>query len=876
MNIYEVHKKTKWKYERIKLLIDQGYLKLDKDQSILESSVDDMIEYLDMIRREYITFRDCLINVLGLNKSLDLNLLNREVRNLLEVLELPFCVNHHRTFVHKSKVKSYIELILSSEFILLDDASKNNKYIKNDTRLVALNKDINVYPLKGNKYLRISEIDTFMNKITNKVQKRSVVIKEQSVEITPIVNDKGSITFRHEDTEYINTIGIQEIFNSTYERTREAIKRGIFGPRVKWGRTWFVEKSLVNQAYQTAINIDSEYYTRAETNERLGYRNVQSTTLNSSIRRITSPCSVWLLGKVATQSSPLYLKKDVDQFVLKLSGPADPHNKLLSGLKFVDLLPETEKLFQEFCEKQISQSNRNKDSIFKMIEELLKLARIMEMQKKEYHICSNDEIDSLLKSIPKKLYKYKLYQFLKYIHNQRICKFKIEKIKNPKPKGVYQTEGDIYSFDELIDIYNHATNINQHIRASVENYNYAGTWLFILLHLSNAWRKADVVKIPKVYPEDIGVNKMDYFSSGRMLTLEQGQVIINQLKSFQLRVSKTNVMRNFFCTIDLVIPLATAMCINEFHRRNNNNISNFLLNFNNKSLCPSTTHLSTFFNSSEKLIDFIFGNRKMNRSLMTHLYYSIQKEQGEGYSAFILTAKLRNHVSDITKRYVSKTNEFGEITRAIFNRGEFGYLYDALLNIVAENKPTFIEQSEEIHNMQAIISPKFLETIVGFIQTIENENLSIISPINKVFNLDKLIELDDDRKVVLDYINRLTPSEAFQLIRKIYLRQLPSKEKHIQCFTYPSCFRESNYFDCKSCKYSIPNYMAVGAIINEFKFRIDYIRSAKTLGSKNKAKNLILSIMPSISYAIQTFGEEMVWSFMEGGYQEFEDSLLSI
>ncbi|MCR8659170.1 hypothetical protein [Paenibacillus endoradicis] len=902
LNRYELYKKTGWKYTKIDLFIKHGYLNLSEDHRISLESINSLVTYLEKISSEYVSFRKFLVEVLGINEKTDIKPIKKKLNHIIDFIELPFCINHYRSFVSIASIKSYSDLIQNSgDYILFDEASQIHEFINNNYRNMSLYQEINSYPYKGVYYLSKKEVEALYNRINIKneeihkwekfrITQDKVIANLKNEQITIETIDSERNNQKREGTNsiieqefkcditYIDIAGIQELFSASADQVRVASKEGVFGEPIFSGSRKLYLFSIVRQAYESAKIIERDYCSTNEAKKLLGCKHLQQT-LTSKIRRIQVPCESWLYGKTKFLTSVIYLRSDLDDYVFKRSAPSDPHDYFFYFYKKIKIESHTKELFQKFCEITISQSNASKNSIIHAINCLLSVAKNMERIKKEVYSYGNDEIRSFMESITVRTHKYKFYLFLKFLSQQRMCKFEMSKIKNPQPKKKSHdlaNEDDIFTFEELKSIYEYTNDINHHVNSSVDSYLYSSTWLFVLLHLSNAWRSGDIVNTPKVFPEDIGIKDIRYFQIGKAITLAQGQLIINQLRNYELRISKTNIKRSFYCNIDLVIPIATAMCINEFHRRESEFYTERLMNFLTENNQPSPWNIKLFFSSSDKFENLKFGNRKMNKSILTHLYYSIQRNYGDGNSAFMIVAKLRGHVSDITKEYINKTSEFGEITKALFNRGEFGFLYNELMNVISEEKKSFFDQTLEIQKVRSVLSPKLIEIIIGYIQTVENDKFSIVSPMEREINFQELNDLENERLEVIEKVKQLTPSEAFELVRKIYLRELPSKEKHIQCLTYPGCFRESNQFDCKSCKYSIPNYMAISALFDEFIIKVNSFKAAKTTGTRKREEKFLKNLMTSIGYAIDTFGEDFVWSFYEGGERGFEEKLKSI
>lgn len=678
-------------------------------------------------------------------------------------------------------------------------------------------------------------------------------------------------------TRYYPRKALEDVVLEGYISTNEAsnitglsmplIKRygaeSIFeGVVVTDGRKMIPEKEA-ERIKQDLLYLRENYYTSAEAIEYLNLATTASLTVIPSI--ICPPHA----RSFASKSQRLYLKEDIHAYFneriganqkrFKKGAPSDAINyfKLCIEEQEINLDPETMKLFTNYVIRELSLSEASDKTKLSYADTFLSLAKTIAAfgVNKPINLMSTIEASELLTSESRVTAKWYLYDFLGYCSENTICKFELRRIKKPSKQGLSSKEVEIYSFDEFMDIYRHATYIDKHVKQAVENWKYASSWLYVLMHLSNAWRHSDVIEIPPIYPEAIQVNSLEWFNDNDLIFL-QGQKIINQLSNFELVISKTGMKRHFFCNTDLVVPMATAMTICELHRRNEN--LPFLINTHSKKgVIPDST-LKMFFSGNKNFApDFKFRSLKMNRSLMTHLFYSIQKREGKGNSAFELVQRLRNHATEITKDYIFISDQdVGEVSRSLFDRGEFGFIYDQLIDVLTleeSSSSDTTERTKQIVHLKQYWDPQLVESFSGFLQNIEAEKLSVINQIKS-----------------------LKPEEAFDRIRNIYLEQMPSKMQHIQCFSYPECHKPSKDFNCANCIYAIPNIYALNALSQNIQSSVDAYKNAAIDGVKKKNYISLQRSLPLLMQATEEFGESFVWSFFENGEQGFEANLSEI
>lgn len=626
--------------------------------------------------------------------------------------------------------------------------------------------------------------------------------------------------------------------------------------------SWRIPNEEIERAQRDIADLKNRYYTFREIKEK--YKLKTANQLINRFEYIERPPIANAFDNINGGSKLLYLKSSVDAFYeanlkkvakRKEWAPTDVfeyYDWLIQNQISSTIPKETLVLYDRYAKQTLSVSNANDVTLRKMASDLHEAINSIGESAitKEIYELSSVSVNALIKRESRKTIKRRLYAFFVFCVQQRVCKYTLREVNNPYVKHQMKEEQDVYEFEEFIEIYNYAINKEWHIKEAISSQKYASSWLYVLMHLSNAWRHADVIRIPPVYPEAIGIDTIAWFHDYNLL-LPQGQIIVNQLHNYELEISKTTMKRHFFCHQELVVPISTAMIICEFHRRISGSPS--LINFGTSDNSPTKTMLGLFFSKDEKFTDFKFGSLKMNRSIMEHLYYSIQKRTGKGNSAFELVQKMRNHSSEVTKEYIRFTKEGGKISKSLFDRGEFGYIYDQLIDVLTEDNPPQLsldERTETIKRLSQTMGVIEVEASIGFLDQMESEKSSIIHQIKK-----------------------LDESQAFEYVRKLYLRQMPSKIKDVQCFSFPKCHRPSCEHSCFTCPLAIPNTYSMHTLFSDITRRFTKLKNAETDGVQKREKRALLKDLDLLSQAISEFGEQYVWSFFEGGAIGFEQEL---
>ncbi|MFY8295420.1 MULTISPECIES: hypothetical protein [Bacillus cereus group] len=536
---------------------------------------------------------------------------------------------------------------------------------------------------------------------------------------------------------------------------------------------------------------------------------------------------------------------------------------ILEQMNFPLHLSETKKYIKQYAEQFFSTTNSSYNGQTRYARDLIRVVDyILEITiKKELHYCNDEEIRTILKMCEVNTHQKCLYNILNYISQKRICKYNLKNVISPHRKsGRNKREKEVLDFETFKDIYEFCHEIDLHIDRAISNKKYASLWLYVMVLITNSWRHRDVLRIPSITPELIGIRNIQWFKYNT-LNVAQGQKIINIIHSLRLVTAKNGMPRDFTCNFDLIVPMVTAMCICEFHRRKTNipilvDVTDGIEEAKEKngkikkSDDIGNDYLQkNFFLYSSKLRDVRFSSLIANNSLMEHLFYSIKEKKGKGNSVFELMMKYRSHKSTITQEYIRCDGN--KTSLQLFDRGEFGFIFDRLVEILTENKTHSIkERTNEIKKFKMFFEPIEVENLFSFLKEREVEKRSLSSE-----------------------LLTLKPHDALELARKMYLGEMPAKQNNVQCLTYPKCHRKSNQFSCHSCVFAVHNVYALTAIFNEFEERVKIYAEAKKSGIRKREIKIIVNIQDVILEAINQFGQEYVFSFYNGGETEFERKL---
>lgn len=505
-------------------------------------------------------------------------------------------------------------------------------------------------------------------------------------------------------------------------------------------------------------------------------------------------------------------------------------------------------------------------------------------EKEIYEITSNHINLALFNENIPFLYQKIFYSFINSIYNKLIEKnkkklFKLERIINPYEKEVIHKDKSIYDYEDYKSLFHFATNLPLHKRKTIEDvkkqmnqtvitqnasdkikrqetYNYDSSWLYVLVHLNNAWRHKDVVRFPKIDLTELSVPNINLeWLEQNDLSYEDARHIIHQVMRKDLKTTKTNATNHFFCSKDVTLSLATAAVICELRRSATTPKYEYLINFNTIRNEFTSRCKSIFFKGFNTKI--VFENRKMNRSLLSYTYYLLVKK-GHSQAALEVAQRLRAHFDfETTNIYIYiPEEELNNLTYQLFIREHFGYIPDLFAEVLFGNKNDREQRTEEIIAIKKMFGDIYnIESTAGFLNTIQAE-----------------------KKKVTDMILSMGFDEAADYMFKLDAQLLPSKEEHVQCLIgLENCIKHN--IACRNCPMSVPNFYALSSLAESLTNRVQQLTSlekkeCKT--EKTKIANIFSIEMDQWIRATEKFSKEVIYQFVEGGSQALKEKMKQI
>ncbi|PGU51920.1 hypothetical protein COD70_26280 [Bacillus cereus] len=673
------------------------------------------------------------------------------------------------------------------------------------------------------------------------------------------------------DKSYYSLAELSKVTGKELKTLEKELLKGTFHTIIKdivepnhEDKNWYFNKKEVDCYLEKIKVLEEQFLSKSEF---LQYFELEEMPVLNPVKYITAPQYMRLLK--AGVPALLYNKDDARKYrsnsKIKKEIFDSANNKIdvtllfiLEHMDFPLYLSETKKYIKQYVEQYFSTTNSSYDGQTRYARDLIRVADyILEITiKKELHYCNDEEIRTILQNCEVTTHQKCLYNILSYIPQKRICKYNLKNLISPHRKSGKKREKEVLDFETFKDIYEFCREIDLHIDRAISNKKYVSLWLYVMVLITNSWRHSDVLRIPSITPELIGIKNIQWFKYNT-LNVAQGQKIINIIHSLRLVTAKNGMPRDFTCNSDLIVPMVTAMCICEFHRRKTNipiliDVTDGIEEAKEKNGKIKKTDdigndylQKNFFLYSSKLRDVRFSSLIANNSLMEHLFYSIKEKKGKGNSVFELMMKYRSHKSTITQEYIRCDGN--KTSLQLFDRGEFGFIFDRLVEILTENTTHSIkERTNEIKKFKMFFEPIEVENLFSFLKEREVEKRSLSSE-----------------------LLTLKPHDALELVRKMYLGEMPAKQNNVQCLTYPKCHRRSNQFSCHSCVFAVHNVYALTAIFNEFEERVKIYVETNKIGIRKREIKIIVNIQDVILEAINQFGQEYVFSFYNGGETEF-------
>lgn len=590
----------------------------------------------------------------------------------------------------------------------------------------------------------------------------------------------------------------------------------------------------------------------------------------------------------------IYLKKDVLSFNEKRNreknieniihqSEAPIYDVLLTALQeadidFNDNGKETEQYWFTYVKRKSSKSNASRATTKKEIRMLFNTTILLtEMTNlKEIFTYTERELNlAIFNSNVNKTVQTEMYKFLRQVSETReiagvSTSYNFKKLNNvyKKPNRV-QNEKTIYSIEEYISLIDYTKDIVQHKKRAIEDIQLQikkekhshrdSSWLYVLLHLNNAWRHYDVASFPRINLQQTQIGKMETLDALEWIeknSLSEQDIItiINQVRAMSFVHSKTKKKRHFFCSQELMAAFAHAAVLCELRCQISQPLSHTLIDFNNRTKTFKEVLKKAFFEGYDN--NFIFKSKQMNRTLISYVYSVIKKTTNR--NPLEITKFIRSHSNEETTNiYIDIPQEqLDFITNQIFDLGHFGYAYDALSELILQEP---IDNREE--RTQTSLA---LKEVFG--------NVYHIEQVARYLN-----RLSEEQQIVYKVIQGLSLEERKEIYNSIKLGQQPAKKEYFQCI-YQTCKFPNR--DCEKCQFAVPNFYALSQLEEEFKMNFNEFKekfdSTTKQGEKIRLSNLLYNYLYLIESAVKKFGKDEVSSFFKNGLEEFKKDLHSI
>ncbi|WP_409174512.1 hypothetical protein [Brevibacillus fortis] len=608
--------------------------------------------------------------------------------------------------------------------------------------------------------------------------------------------------------------------------------------------TYFLLKKDVYIFKKFLEDIPSKYYT---VKQIMNKYNVSSRYVLTLLSKHLADQIKWVL-LLSRQLEMVVLIADFEEFYAtydkyRTEKTTDPQSIFTNGISLIVTplhLSETKALFLDFVALRQNTSRADLQNQRMLAREFTFLFKTLMSLEKELFLLSDNEIKWLLKITTNTNQQKNLIAFLLYLQERVHTEYR-EKYHVAR-KHVANGNKDIYSLDEFIAIEKYLKNIEFHLLEALNDRQYAVTWLYSSLHLTNAWRSSDFLRLPSPDISFMNVSDFQWFYEGNRLSVEHSQRIVNTFAHTRLKVSKTGVLNRFLVNQDMLVPISTMIVICELHRRNEKEQSLMTTGTNNYTLIRHKLH--EFFPPP-----FKFSSLKMNRSFMTHLFHkATESSESMGVALDLVQQTRRHKEQDSTAIYIQSTDRDGPLGNAtvnLCNRGHFGYLYNLLIErsfalSKMESKDTLYERTLKILEYKNVFpTPYELEQFGEFlrIQQQERESLAI-------------------------RVSLMSPDEAQSLVEQVYMDKLPGHTEHAQCVIYPNCTNPTAT-SCIGCSNMIPkNYLLLSVGI-ELQKRITILNGTNNPVIASREKAWIQRLLMLLQEATDTYGMEYTKTFID-------------
>lgn len=671
-----------------------------------------------------------------------------------------------------------------------------------------------------------------------------------------VLSSEAEAYFRDKLTikeKYANIDEVSQIIGCSKDTIRNYIKKGIVYDYIKGPNTseFFINKSEIDRIQeiysQERIPLPKGYIFPEDVMELLDISlpNARKTIKKhmKSAKKVTNgfnKIGYWIV----LESEVLEYKQKLenDRFLPQTPGEfttIDAVNKYKFEVDKITIplnLAKTSKIYMEYACHKLANSEARSETLSKKTAYYIKTIKVLiNHLPKCIKEMTDEEIESFLNidNHPEYVKQY-FIGFIQYCsENIEGCNFSNQYSTFNDPNS----ETDIYTLEIFNKFYELVKNIELHIDKAIKYKTYAQTWVYVTMHLMNAWRSGDIIYgLPTIDFIDLSINDLAFFENNR-LSKEEARLIVNQvhIKVGQMKISKTGALGQFLCLDSLVEPFATAISIVELHRRKQKDklmLSSLRANGINKM----------FFEEKPELPRF--HSVKMNRTLITYFFHHVNESEGDAHLSYEAAQILRSHVNeDTTKVYIKFSSPQGTLDSMAFNiceRGHFGWVYNTMINLVLhQNEQKLEDRTSLIKSISEIYKVSELESFSSFLLAERNKKESLALRLSK-----------------------LPKEELKRLIVKIFRGEMPAKTAHAQCLIYPEC-KSPERKSCIGCEYMIPTEYLLLSISEQIETSLYNLYNSEFEWDKEREKHFLKQMFLLMNEAIIEKGKEYVETFID-------------
>lgn len=743
-------------------------------------------------------------------------------------------------------------------------------------------------------------IDAFKQTPYKVKQQFQASLREKGLDIIRITQ-QHDLTFLNKEqfNEYLSQVKICEAKVAShqidgYYTQRDVLSRlgisefalkemDIYKLRTVRGYTVYYPCQTVDDFYKKLIReleqIREDYYLKTELDYKLfKYANtvrknpiIESMPVPYPLQYLLPLCDRGYFYKKESVIRYLKQKENEKKLLIEFNNPYDTYKHRLNVLEIVfpPHLKKTEALWNVYTEDYFNTQGLNKHNLRSRINLFVSCTKLLVCCTKEIYAFSSNELNLHLfnRKVPKN-YRKHLYLFiqeLKEDFKSRFDKkiFSMSVISNPFNESGKTKVKTVYDYDTYMALWNYANDVEVHKKNALADFKNIGTkkhnrydsaWLYVLAHLNNAWRHTDVTEFPRIDLRGTEIRDLEWLECND-ISEHDARRIIGQIKSRMLYAHKTGVIRHFFCSQGLLISFATAVAICEFRTRMDNPTSETLIDFKtrNQTFLGTNKHYVAFFKGFNRKIKF--ESLKMNRTVLS-LAFTILSRGKSDINALEVAKYLRSHTDiESTNIYILIPQDHMDfITAQLFDRDSFGYIPDVITELLYGSPSNSSERTKQIQTLKETFGSIYkMETFAAFLNEVMRERVD-----------------------VKQILSQSTKEEILDVDFNLKTHQLPAKEENYQCLVskQPCLYPQTH---CSQCSLSIPNFYALSSITQRVQenllnmlnnFSALKLESDKCVKAKQFDYDMLL-----LKDAINEFGRDVVFDFMEISYGEFDSAL---